>query len=27
VMVVVTGIKGRPNYTFTDSGIKLDIVK
>ncbi|MEM3259206.1 MAG: cell division protein FtsZ [Thermoplasmata archaeon] len=27
VMVVVTGIKGKPEYKFTESGIKLDIVK
>ncbi len=27
VMVVITGIKGKPKYMFTDSGIKLDVVK
>lgn len=27
VMVVLTGIRGMPKYTFTDQGIKIDIVK
>ncbi|MGC8860402.1 MAG: cell division protein FtsZ, partial [Thermoplasmata archaeon] len=27
VMVVVTGIRGKPKYMLTESGIKLDIVK
>ncbi|MGC8663570.1 MAG: cell division protein FtsZ [Thermoplasmata archaeon] len=27
VMVVLTGVKGIPKYTFSDQGIKIDIVK